>query len=253
MLTEPPVDAWWTRNPWRPRRSIAPAYDSRRLFLVSALALTTAGIAASLRANTAGDLQRIFLDPIDTAHSAEMIGAILGIPFLGFAVTIADRQPAARRDRDGAAAAAGGHLLGGRRSDHGLCRNLAIGPGVYTVLWLGALVIGIGWGLVETVINPLMASSVSGRQGGEAERAACVVAGRAGDWRPARCGDVHRRVSAGRRSSRSLPFPPCSSPSLCVGVRFPPTERTAAGDLGGRRCSASSRSPLFSCCSCRCS
>jgi len=29
---------------------------------------------------------------------------------------------------------------------------------VYTVLWLGALVLGIGWGLVETVINPLMTS-----------------------------------------------------------------------------------------------
>src|ERR1044071_2198141 len=65
------------------------AYDTTRLFLVSALALTTAGIAASLRANSAADIQRIFLDPIDKVHSAEMIGAILGIPFLGFALTIA--------------------------------------------------------------------------------------------------------------------------------------------------------------------
>ena len=68
-------------------------YDRTRLFLVSALALATAGIAASLRANSAADIQRIFLDPIDKAHSAEMIGAILGIPFLGFAVTIAIGSP----------------------------------------------------------------------------------------------------------------------------------------------------------------
>src|SRR5215216_4443276 len=69
------------------------AYDKRRLFFVSALALATAGIAASLRANAASDIQRIFLDPIDKAHSAEMIGAILGIPFLGFALTIAIGSP----------------------------------------------------------------------------------------------------------------------------------------------------------------
>jgi hypothetical protein len=36
--------------------------------------------------------------------------------------------------------------------------SLATGPGVYTALWSGALVVGIGWGLVETVINPLMTS-----------------------------------------------------------------------------------------------
>ena len=35
---------------------------------------------------------------------------------------------------------------------------LASGADVYTVLWVGALVTGIGWGLVETVINPLIAA-----------------------------------------------------------------------------------------------
>ena len=36
--------------------------------------------------------------------------------------------------------------------------SLATGPGVYTVIWIGALITGIGWGLVETVVNPLIAS-----------------------------------------------------------------------------------------------
>ena len=57
------------------------------------LALFTAGIAASLRASVANDLQRIFLDPIDKDHSGAMIGAILGVPFLGFAITIAIGSP----------------------------------------------------------------------------------------------------------------------------------------------------------------
>ena len=60
---------------------------------MGALALTMAGINAALRANTASDLQRVFLDPIDKAHSAEMIASILGLPFLGFAVTIAIGSP----------------------------------------------------------------------------------------------------------------------------------------------------------------
>src|SRR5437870_11216242 len=64
------------------------AYNKSRLFLVSVLALFTAGLGASTRANIAGDLQRIFFDPIDRIHSAEMIGAVLGVAFLGFAFTI---------------------------------------------------------------------------------------------------------------------------------------------------------------------
>src|SRR5215831_14730126 len=69
------------------------SYAKARLFLVSSLALTMAGIGASLRANTATDLQRVFFDPIDKAHSAEMIANILGLPFLGFAATIAIGSP----------------------------------------------------------------------------------------------------------------------------------------------------------------
>ena len=54
-------------------------YDKTRLFLVSTMALASAGVAYSIRANTAADLQRVFLDPIDRAHSAEMIATILGV------------------------------------------------------------------------------------------------------------------------------------------------------------------------------
>src|SRR5437773_10435444 len=36
--------------------------------------------------------------------------------------------------------------------------SLSSGAGVYNVMWLGALVTGVGWGLVETVINPLIAT-----------------------------------------------------------------------------------------------
>src|ERR1051326_9543191 len=68
-------------------------YNKARLFLVSTMALASAGVAYSIRANTAADLQRIFLDPIDKLHSAEMIATVLGVPFLAFAITIAIGSP----------------------------------------------------------------------------------------------------------------------------------------------------------------
>src|SRR5262249_7917253 len=133
-------------------------YDKARLFLVSSLALTTAGMAASLRANAAGDIQRLFLDPIDRVHSAEMIGAILGIPFLGFAITIAIGSPLLDSigmrlllPMSGVCLALGNLVMV-------FAGRIAGGPAVYSVLWSGALIVGIGWGLVETVINPLTAT-----------------------------------------------------------------------------------------------
>src|SRR5947209_11645124 len=74
-------------------RAAREPYQKARLFIVGSLALTMACIGASLRANTAADLQRVFFDLIDKPHSAEMIANILGLPFLGFAATIAIGSP----------------------------------------------------------------------------------------------------------------------------------------------------------------
>jgi MFS family permease len=134
------------------------SYPRARLFIVSSLALTMAGVGAALRANTATDLQRIFLDPIDAARSGEMIATVLGLPFLGFALTIAIGSPlldaigmALLLPASAVCFTAGALIMISAGS-------LASGADVYTVLWIGALITGIGWGLVETVVNPLIAS-----------------------------------------------------------------------------------------------
>src|SRR5947199_5064702 len=117
-------------------------YNKGRIFLVSVLALFTAGVAASLRADVASDLQRIFFDPIDRAHSAEMIGAVLGIPFLGFAFTIAIGSPLLDYIGMRALLTLSGvcFLIGT------LTILFASGPSVYNTIWIGALITGIGWG-----------------------------------------------------------------------------------------------------------
>ncbi len=135
-------------------------YDRGKLFLLSVIALVTAGIAANLRGLIAPDLQSIFFDPIDKLHSAEMVGSVLGVAFLGFAFSIAIGSPLL--DVLGMAL-----LL--RLSS--LCFILgtatvtcadpimhATGLGVFRIIWIGMLLSGMGWGLVETVVNPLTAT-----------------------------------------------------------------------------------------------
>jgi len=134
------------------------AYHPARLLFVSSLALTMVGIGAAFRANIATDLQTGFLNPIDPAHSAEMLAQILGVPFLGFAFTIAIGSPLL--DYIGmrlllplsAVSFISGLLL------MLFAPSISTGSGIYTTLWAGALLQGIGWGLVETVINPLIAA-----------------------------------------------------------------------------------------------
>ena len=130
-------------------------YDKKRLFLVSVIALVTAGISASTRGNLAAVLQHQFLDPIDPLHSAQMIGAVLGVAFFGFAITIMIGSPLL-------------DYLGMRPllALSSLCfilgtlivicaAPLSASFSAYWVLWTGTLISGIGWGLAETVINPL--------------------------------------------------------------------------------------------------
>jgi hypothetical protein len=133
------------------------AYNRPKLFLLSVIALATAGIGFSIRGDIGGSL-RLFFDPIDRLHSAEMAASVLGIVFMGHAVTIAVGSPLL--DYLGM-----GRLLGFSSlffilgnlivlfADH-----LHVGLPVFWVVWGGMLVIGVGQGLVETVINPLAAT-----------------------------------------------------------------------------------------------
>ena len=138
-----------------PSTTVPVTYNKRRLFVVSVIALVTAGIAASIRGNLADVLQHQFLDPIDPVHSAEMIGTILGMAFFGFALTIMIGSP--MLDYLGmrfllmlaSLCFIGGTLI------LIFTAELSAHFSAYRVLWTGALISGIGWGLTETVINPL--------------------------------------------------------------------------------------------------
>ena len=208
------------------------AYNKPRLFLVSVLALFTAGLAASLRANVASDIQRVFFDPIDPAHATERVGAVLGVAFLGFAFTIAIGSPLL--DKIGMAIMlplSGVCFIGGTLLFL-FADKLASGGDAYNVLWTAAVVTGIGWGLVETVINPLTATLYP-------------------DEKTARLNTLHAWWPGGLIVGGLLGFalgqsvswqtklgliliPAASVVVLCLGMKFPPTERAASGVSMGR-------------------
>jgi len=133
-------------------------YKKSRLFFVSCLALTMAGINASLRSNTGADIEKIFLQPIDKVHSGTMIGNVLAVPFLGFAITIAVGSPLLDYIGMGFLLPMSGVLLSIGMLLMMFAGSLASGAEVYNILWIGAAAAGVGWGLVETCINPLIAT-----------------------------------------------------------------------------------------------
>ena len=191
-----------------------------------------------------GDLQRIFLDPIDKAHSAEMIASVLGVPFLGFALTIAIGSPLLDYIGMGLLLPLSGVCFTVGTLHHAVRRTSCVGRGVYTVIWLGALITGIGWGLVETVINPLIAALYPDDKTAKLNSlhawwpGGLVIGGLLGvamsavglGWQAKL---VHGADSGARGHRRSASASSFRRPSA-----RPPASRWG-------RCSASSRNPLF--------
>lgn len=203
-------------------------YNKTRLFLVTSLAICTAGIANAIRTNTASALQGTFLDPIDKAHSAEMIGNVLGVPFLGFAITIAISSPLLDVIGMGLLLPLAGVLISAGMAVMAFAGNLASGAGVYNVLWLGAAVAGVGWGLVEGVMNPLIASLYPDEKTGKLNAAhawwpgGLVIGGLLGVG--------ISNIGLGWQAKLLVDLLPSAGIiALSLGVKYPPTERAAAG------------------------
>jgi fucose permease len=106
--------------------------------------------------------------------------------------------------------------------------SLASGAGTYDVIWTGALITGIGWGLVETVINPMIAALYPDEKTGKLNTLHA--------WWPG--GLVIGGLLGVALSSLGIGWqvklaavivPAIAVIVLCIGVRFPPTERAAAG------------------------
>jgi len=130
-------------------------YRKGLLFLISVIALASTGISFSIRSNIADDLRRLFFDPVSAEQSGSMIGAVLGVAFLGYAITIPVASALLDVLKMGRTLQICSALLALGTLMIVYTEELAAGPAAYRFLWSGFLVLGLGWGLVEAVINPL--------------------------------------------------------------------------------------------------
>src|SRR5450755_1479921 len=124
-----------------------------RIFVITLLALFTAGAAVSMRAATAVHMRSEYLDPLGALSAGERPATVLGAAFAGFAITLLLVSAVLAKIGFGRALIAAASLLTAGFAIVAGAGALGLSP--YTGLLVGMLVQGLGWGLVETVINPL--------------------------------------------------------------------------------------------------
>jgi len=203
-----------------------PAYNPRRIFVISTLALFTAGLSFSLRAAIIGAIETEILVPIDPLRSSELAGRLLGTAFLGFALTLALGSVVLDRFGMGRMLATAGLCFAAGTAIVVSASSLAEGAAVYTVLRAGFLLSGLGWGFMECSINPLTAALYPEDK---TNRLNILHA-----WWPAGLivGGLTGVAFSGlgwRVQFALVIVPALVAVALCFGTRFPRTERAALG------------------------
>lgn len=131
-------------------------HNRRAIYWISVLALFIAALSNAIRVGASGAMKAALLDPIDPEHSGELIGAVLGNSFLGFALSLLVISPLL--DRFGAKRvilfAAACFIIGPALV------LLAPGAGgsVVPLLNVAMVIWGFGWGATEASINPVTAT-----------------------------------------------------------------------------------------------
>jgi MFS family permease len=200
----------------------------RLLFLVSALALVTAGLSFSLRLTLIGALQQDHLVALDAREAGELAGGLLGVSFLGFGLTLflaSSFLSVVGMGRalvlSGACFALGSGLVA--TGDQWLD-----GEALYRLYWVGFGLCGLGWGFMEATVNPLTAAAYPLDK---TNRLNIVHA-----WWPAGiiAGGLGALGFEALGFSWEAQFALMLPPALCViglaaSLRFPPTLRESAG------------------------
>ncbi|MEO8314068.1 MAG: MFS transporter [Pseudomonadota bacterium] len=136
----------------------ADGYNRRAIFWICVLALVTAALSFSLRSGVAGAIQQGVFDPIDATRSGEMIATALGNSFLGFAFSLLVISPFL-------------DVFGAKRIVLLASLCFIVGPAliiyapnagdsaaVVSMMNIGMVIAGVGWGATEASINPVTAA-----------------------------------------------------------------------------------------------
>lgn len=196
------------------------------LFCISCLAYATIGFHFSIRSNIAGDLESLF-GTVDPQRAAEMVGSVLGVAFLGYGITIFVISPLIDAIGMGLLMKLSGTLIGIGSVIVMMAERIAPGN-LYWVIWSGMLLIGLGWGLVDTNTNPLVAGLYPRDRTHKLNvihawwPAGIVIGGLSGLALGAMDADWKIKLTA-------TLVPAVMLAVLCFFARFPLTERAASG------------------------
>ena len=132
--------------------------NTARIMRLANVSIFTIGLGFAIRAGVAEPLQKNVFEAIAPGHAGEMVGHALGMTFIGFALTllvgsmIVDWVGSRRLLMVSALA----YLIG---SAMALAATwLPPGPASAPLLTVGFLLTGLGWGIVESATNPMVAS-----------------------------------------------------------------------------------------------
>lgn len=184
-----------------------------------------------LKLSLSGTLKAVFFDTTSPLTSAALVGGILGITYLGFTICNAILPPFI--------------------DALGIKRVLVVGliifnasfivmicaePGTasaYDTLWIGALLHGVGWGIIESIVNPVVPSLYPEDKAAKLNRVhtswplGWILAGLLA------LGMEQVNLNWQYMFAMSL-VPGVIALGMLMFVRFPPTERVANGiSFGG--------------------
>ncbi|MBT3200886.1 MAG: MFS transporter [Phycisphaerales bacterium] len=128
--------------------------DRFLLFFICCLAYVSIGVHFCIRGGIGRNLEAIF-SRTDPKHSSEMAADVLAVPFLGYAITLFLISPFIDAIGMGRLMRLSGILLAIGTVIVISAEHIS-SDSVYWIIWFGMLLIGLGWGLVDTNTNPLV-------------------------------------------------------------------------------------------------
>jgi MFS family permease len=219
-------------------------YPITRLFVISTLALFTAALSFSLRLGTISEIERTILTPLDAANATSLSGQLLGTAFLGFAITLGLGSALLEWIGTGRMLLLTGLCFATGTAVAIGAPALAQGGGVFHLMRLGYLLSGLGWGFMEASVNPLTAALYPEDKTNRlnilhAWWPAGLIVGGLAALGIARLG-LDWRVQLALVIAPALVVV-----ALCIGTRFPHTERASAGTSWGEMVAELARRPSF--------
>jgi MFS family permease len=213
------------------------------LFFVCCLAYLVIGIHFSIRGSIADSLREIF-DGIDPLTSAKMAGSALAVPFLGYAITLFLISPFIDAIGMGLLMRLSGVLIVAGSAMVIGAESIASSSQLYWVIWGGMLLVGLGWGLVDTNTNPLV---VALYPDDKTHKLNVIHA-----WWPAGVAvggligiGLGKLDVAWETKVITAMVPAAGLTVLCFFAKFPLTERAASGVSFGEMLVEVFRKPMF--------